>query len=111
MGGGDLNLKKSWAVNIMANQRRTYDAEQKALAERKRAAEVLKEREEERAVEELRRLQMEATGKTSLIDPKVQWMYQDSKNGLESEASEAYLLGKRRVDQIILKQETQQEEK
>ena len=110
MGGGDLNLKKSWAVNIMANQRRTYDAEQKALAERKRAAEVLKEREEERAVEELRRLQMEATGKTSLIDPKVQWMYQDSKNGIESEASEAYLLGKRRVDQIILKQDSQQED-
>jgi hypothetical protein len=109
MGGGDLNLKKSWAVNIQANQKKVWLAEKKALDERRRVQELQKEREEERAVEELRRLQMEAGGKATLIDPKVAWMYQDAK-GETSEASEAYLLGKRRVDQIILKQDTQQEE-
>jgi hypothetical protein len=110
MGGGDLNLKKSWAVNIQANQRKVWEAEKKALDERRRVQEVMKEREEERQIEELRRLQMEASGKSGLIDPKVAWMYQDQTGGVEKEASEAYLLGKRRVDQIILKQDSQKEE-
>jgi hypothetical protein len=70
----------------------------------------MKEREEERQIEELRKLQMEATGKTNLIDSKVAWMYQDQTGGIEKEASEAYLLGKRRVDQIILKQDSQKED-
>jgi N-terminal domain of CBF1 interacting co-repressor CIR len=40
MGGGDLNLKKSWTVHSLKNQSRVYDAEQSALAERRKIEQV-----------------------------------------------------------------------
>jgi len=105
--GGDLNLKKSWHVSLMSNQRKVWEAEKVALDERKKVEQLRREREEERAIEELQRLQ-EASGNSGsrpTINPKIAWMYQGASgtNGV-TEEQEGYLLGKRRVDQLVLKE-------
>ena len=46
MGGGDLNLKKSWHPLLMKNQARVYDEEKKALQERRLIEQVARERQE-----------------------------------------------------------------
>lgn len=61
-------------------------------------------RDEERSLEQLRELQ-QSSGRTvqPAIDPKLAWMYQTpSTNGsLPNESQEAYLLGKRRIDDLV----------
>lgn len=99
--GGDLNLKKSWHPDLLKNQTRVWEQEQKAIAERKRTEERLKEIKEERAKEELQR-QLEQTGGKKRVD-RVDWMYQGPSDGNSgaNEELEAYLLGKRRIDKIL----------
>ncbi|PFH62252.1 hypothetical protein XA68_14383 [Ophiocordyceps unilateralis] len=101
MGGGDLNLKKSFHPTLQRNQRAVYEEEQKALAERKRTQQRINEIKEERAKEELQR-QLEAAGGKKRVD-RVDWMYQGPTDGQAgtTEEMEAYLLGKRRIDNII----------
>lgn len=101
MGGGDLNLKKSFHPTLRRNQQAVWDAEQKALAERKRTQQRINEIKEERAKEELQR-QLEAAGGKKRID-RVDWMYQGPTDGGAgtTEETEAYLLGKRRIDNLI----------
>ncbi|RDA82556.1 hypothetical protein CP532_2937 [Ophiocordyceps camponoti-leonardi (nom. inval.)] len=101
MGGGDLNLKKSFHPTLQRNQRAVYEEEQKALAERKRTQQRINEIKEERAKEELQR-QLEAAGGKKRVD-RVDWMYQGPTDGETgtTEEKEAYLLGKRRIDNII----------
>lgn len=101
MGGGDLNLKKSFHPTLRRNQQAVYDEEQKALAERKRTQLRINEIKEERAKEELQR-QLEAAGGRKRVD-RVDWMYQGPTDGQAgtSEETEAYLLGKRRIDNLI----------
>ncbi|PHH69484.1 hypothetical protein CDD82_7736 [Ophiocordyceps australis] len=101
MGGGDLNLKKSFHPTLQRNQRAVYEEEQKALAERKRTQQRINEIQEERAREELLR-QREAAGGKKRID-RVEWMYQGPSDGQvgTTEETESYLLGKRRVDDIV----------
>lgn len=101
MGGGDLNLKKSFHPGLRRNQAAVYDEEQKALAERKRTQQRINEIKEERAKEELQR-QLEAAGGKKRVD-RVDWMYQGPTDGQTgtSEETEAYLLGKRRIDNLI----------
>lgn len=101
MGGGDLNLKKSFHPGLRRNQAAVYDEEQKALAERKRTQQRIKEIKEERAKEELQR-QEEAAGGKKRVD-RVDWMYQGPTDGQvgTTEETEAYLLGKRRIDNLI----------
>uniref|UniRef100_A0A3B4FFY3 CBF1-interacting co-repressor CIR N-terminal domain-containing protein n=1 Tax=Pundamilia nyererei TaxID=303518 RepID=A0A3B4FFY3_9CICH len=53
MGGGDLNLKKSWHPQTMKNIERVWKAEQKHEAERKKIEELQKQLKEERAREEM----------------------------------------------------------
>uniref|UniRef100_A0A3Q3IS05 CBF1-interacting co-repressor CIR N-terminal domain-containing protein n=1 Tax=Monopterus albus TaxID=43700 RepID=A0A3Q3IS05_MONAL len=53
MGGGDLNLKKSWHPQTMKNIERVWKAEQKYEAERKKIEELQKELRQERAREEM----------------------------------------------------------
>ena len=48
--GGDLNLKKSWHTSLMSNQKRVWAEEKKALDERKKIDQVMKERAEERQI-------------------------------------------------------------
>lgn len=101
MGGGDLNLKKSFHPGLGRNRAAVHDEEQKALAERKRTQQRLNEIKEERAKEELQR-QLEEAGGKKRID-RVEWMYQGPTDGQlgTSEETEAYLLGKRRIDNLI----------
>ncbi|KJZ71223.1 hypothetical protein HIM_09366 [Hirsutella minnesotensis 3608] len=101
MGGADLNLKKSFHPGLQRNQRAVYEEEQKALAERKRTQQRINEIKEERAKEELQR-QLEAAGGKKRVD-RVDWMYQGPTDGQAgtTEETEAYLLGKRRIDNII----------
>jgi hypothetical protein len=76
--------------------------EKRALEERKRIEQLRRERDEEREIQELERLQ-EAAGKPR--QQRVEWMYQAPANagGQCSEEMESYLLGKRRIDGILLK--------
>ncbi|KAL7955351.1 pre-mRNA-splicing factor CWC25 [Trichoderma compactum] len=101
MGGGDLNLKKSFHPGLRRNQQAVYEEEQKALAERKRTQQRINEIKEERAKEEIQR-QLEAAGGTKRVD-RVDWLYQGPTDGQAgtTEETEAYLLGKRRIDNLI----------
>lgn len=99
--GGDLNLKKSWHPNLMKNQQRVWEEEKKQREELKRLEQVRKEIEEQRQLEELQRLQEQAGGKK--VQEKVSWMYAGPSTGEggTTEEMEAYLLGKRRIDNLL----------
>ncbi|WPH01716.1 Hypothetical protein R9X50_00456800 [Acrodontium crateriforme] len=108
--GGDLNLKKSWHPALMSNQKRVWEEEKKALDERKKIEQVIKERAEERQIQELERMH-EAAGGKKRVD-RVEWMYSGPGSGGPSggavtEEMEGYLLGKRRLDGLVKKAETQ----
>ncbi|GAA5870999.1 hypothetical protein JCM3774_003499 [Rhodotorula dairenensis] len=101
MGGGDLNMKKSWHTGTFANQERVWKKEKEALEERKKLQQLQKELEQERAVQELQRLQEAAGGKTR--EQRVDWMYAAPAEGSgpNPDELEAYLLGKKRVDKLL----------
>ncbi|KAK0774033.1 RNA-splicing factor [Friedmanniomyces endolithicus] len=111
--GGDLNLKKSWHPGIMSNQKRVWAEESKALEERKKTDQVLKERAEERAIQDLERLQ-EAAGGRKRVD-RVDWMYSGPGSGAGgsngvggvSEEMEGYLLGKRNLQGLVKRSEAE----
>ncbi|CAA9958692.1 Pre-mRNA-splicing factor cwc25 [Pyrenophora teres f. maculata] len=104
--GGDLNLKKSWHPHLRKNQERVWKEEKSALEERKQIEKLRKEREEERAIERVQQLQAETGGK--VITKRVDWMYAGpSGDGGVTEEREAYLLGKRRIDNLLKSQDTQ----
>jgi len=98
--GNNLLLKKSWHPGLMKNQDRVWQEEKKALDERKKTEARLQEIKEERAKEELQR-QLEAAGAKPKLD-KVDWMYQGPSDGQgDSHELEAFLLGKRRIDTVL----------
>ncbi|PBP25967.1 pre-mRNA-splicing factor Cwc25 [Diplocarpon rosae] len=99
--GGDLNLKKSWHPNLMSNQKRVWEEENKALEERKKTDLRIKELKEEQKKEEIQR-ELEAAGSRKRVD-RVDWMYQGPSSGQAgtTEEMEGYLLGKRRIDPLI----------
>jgi hypothetical protein len=101
--GGDLNLKKSWHPNLMSNQRKVWEEEQKALEERKKTDAMLKERAEERQIQELQQMQEAAGGKKRIN--RVDWMYAAPADGARgtTEEMEGYLLGKRSLVGLIKK--------
>ncbi|KAL1301449.1 hypothetical protein AAFC00_005700 [Neodothiora populina] len=105
--GGDLNLKKSWHPVLMSNQKRVWEEEKKALDERKKIDQVLKERAEERQIQELQQMQ-EAAGGKKRID-RVDWMYGGPSDGQKgtTEEMEGYLLGKRRLDGLVKRDPTE----
>lgn len=109
--GGDLNLKKSWHPVLMSNQRRVWEEEQKALDERKRIEQMMKERQEERNLQEIQEMQ-EAAGGTKRAQ-RVEWMYSGPSAGQTgtTEEMEGYLLGKRRIDGLIKGTENKKLEK
>jgi hypothetical protein len=81
--------------------------ESAALQERKLIEKVRREREEERATEELRNLQAENGG--NVVTTRVDWMYNGTTDGdgALGDDREAYLLGKRRIDNLLTSNETQ----
>ncbi|PPR00031.1 hypothetical protein CVT24_009040 [Panaeolus cyanescens] len=101
MGGGDLNMKKSWHPLLLKNQERVWLEEKKALEEKKKLDQLRKEKEEERQLQELQRLQEEQTGKKRT--EKLEWMYATPATGSTQNPNdlEDYLLGKKRVDKIL----------
>ncbi|KAJ7110011.1 Pre-mRNA splicing factor-domain-containing protein [Mycena epipterygia] len=101
MGGGDLNMKKSWHPLLIKNQERVWIEEKKALEEKKKLDQLRKEKEEERQMQELQRLQEEQTGKKRT--EKLEWMYATPATGTSQNSNdlEDYLLGKKRVDKIL----------
>ncbi|KIY69149.1 hypothetical protein CYLTODRAFT_436284 [Cylindrobasidium torrendii FP15055 ss-10] len=101
MGGGDLNMKKSWHPLLLKNQERVWLEEKKALEEKKKLDQLRKEKEEERQLQELQRLQEQQTGKKRA--EKLDWMYATPASGSSANTNdlEDYLLGKKRVDKIL----------
>lgn len=106
MGGGDLNMKKSWHPALLVNQDKVWQAEKKASEERKALRQLQKERDEERQLAELQRLQEAQTGKKRV--EKLDWMYaapstsEGAMGGGRTERElEDYLLGKKRVDEAL----------
>jgi hypothetical protein len=104
--GGDLNLKKSWHPHLRKNQERVWKEEKSALEERKQIEKLRKEREEERQIEELQKLQEASGGR--VVTKRVDWMYAgpSGDGAAVTEEREGYLLGKRRIDNL-LKSDTQ----
>ncbi|KAI0835507.1 Pre-mRNA splicing factor-domain-containing protein [Hypoxylon sp. FL0890] len=98
-----LQLKKSYHPALLKNQRRVYEEEQKALEERKKTEARIQEIKEERAKEELQK-QLAISGGRKVVD-RVEWMYQGPSDGQTgtTEELEGYLLGKRRIDNILTK--------
>ena len=94
----------------MSNQKRVWAEEKKALDERKKTEQVLKERAEERQILELERMQ-EAAGGRKRAD-RVDWMYSGPGTGGPgaagvSEEMEGYLLGKRSLHGLVKRSETE----
>ncbi|KAI9339444.1 Pre-mRNA splicing factor-domain-containing protein [Zopfochytrium polystomum] len=86
MGGGDLNLKKSWHPGTLKN-----------------IETLKKELEEERAAQELQQLH-EQSGKIKKKVQRVEWLYAapaGSSSTVLPEDREAFLLGKKRIDKLI----------
>ncbi|KAF8167678.1 Pre-mRNA splicing factor-domain-containing protein [Crassisporium funariophilum] len=108
MGGGDLNMKKSWHPLLLKNQERVWLEEKKALEEKKKLDQLRKEKEEERQMQELQRLQEEQTGKKRT--EKLEWMYATPATGSTQNTNdlEDYLLGKKRVDKMLTADENSQ---
>lgn len=106
MGGGDLNMKKSWHPLLQVNQEKVWKREQEAAEERKKLEELRREREQEREMQELQRLQEEAGGKKRI--DRVDWMYATpaANTGSSSAELEDYLLGKKRVDKLLQADDT-----
>ncbi|KAJ3391001.1 RNA-splicing factor [Entophlyctis sp. JEL0112] len=101
MGGGDLNLKKSWHPQTLKNIEKVYLREKKAEDEKKKIAQKLKEIAEQRQMLELQALH-EASGKIKKKQEKINWMYAAPGEAQEMEEDrEAYLLGKKRIDKLV----------
>ncbi|EDO45900.1 predicted protein [Nematostella vectensis] len=89
MGGGDLNLKKSWHPQTLRNVERVWKAEQKAEAESKKIEQLRRELLEEKAREEMQRHAVQQ-GISKKKSERLDWMY--SAPGQINR--EEYLLGK-----------------
>ncbi|EIM22726.1 hypothetical protein WALSEDRAFT_36795 [Wallemia mellicola CBS 633.66] len=101
MGGGDLNMKKSWHPMLMKNQRVVWDKEQEVIQENKKLDQLRREKQEERQLQELQKLQEASSGKKA--SDRMEWMYAApaTGSGLSANDMEDYLLGKKRVDNIL----------
>ncbi|KAK2006770.1 hypothetical protein LZ32DRAFT_75638 [Colletotrichum eremochloae] len=99
--GGDLNLKKSFHPSLIKNQAKVWEEERKALEERKKTQQRINELKEEREREELQK-KLEAAGHTKRID-RVEFLYSGPTDGQTgtTEERESYLLGKRRIDNLL----------
>ncbi|XP_050049932.2 uncharacterized protein Cwc25 [Dermacentor andersoni] len=102
MGGGDLNLKKSWHPSTLRNIERVWKAEQMRDQEKAKIEQLQKELQEERNKQEMRQY-AENKGVVKKKQERLDWMYQGVAGLVDREQ---YLLG-RKVDKNfeILKKE------
>jgi len=91
MGGGDLNLKKSWHPCTMKNVEKVRKAEQQNHQENKRIAELKREIEIEKDREDIKKYAMEQGVIEKKDDKKLDWMYKGPNQVVNREE---YLLGK-----------------
>lgn len=96
MGGGDLNLKKSWHPSTLRNIERVWKAEQKHEVEKQKIEQLQKELAEERAREEIQAF-AEDQGVVKKKDERLDWMYQGPAAMVNREE---YLLG-RKIDKTF----------
>ena len=77
------------------------------MEEKKKLDQLRKEKEEERQLQELQRLQEEQTGKKR--QEKLDWMYATPATGTSANSNdlEDYLLGKKRVDKLLIGNENE----
>jgi hypothetical protein len=77
------------------------------LEERKKLDQLRKEKDEERQLQDLQRLQEEQTGRKRT--EKLDWMYATPASGSGQSANdlEDYLLGKKRVDKLLIGDDNQ----
>lgn len=94
MGGGDLNLKKSWHPHTLKNQERVWKAEQQKAEEDRKVAELQREIKEERERELLQRTAEKSGAIEKKGDAKLDWMYKGPGGHV---SREEYLLG-RKID-------------
>ncbi|OAD71548.1 hypothetical protein PHYBLDRAFT_101640, partial [Phycomyces blakesleeanus NRRL 1555(-)] len=102
MGGGDLNLKKSWHPSTFKNQERVWKEERKHSDEQRKIEQMKKELAEERQLQELQQLQEQAGGRSR--SDKLDWMYAAPNQGSNKAGGsdmEEFLLGKKNVDEIL----------
>jgi len=105
MGGGDLNLKKSWHPSTMKNQERVWKAEQQKADEDRKVAELQKELREEREREFLRKTAENSGAIEKKDDSKLDWMYKGAGGHV---SREEYLLGRKidkAFDQLVQEEE------
>ncbi|XP_012525450.1 pre-mRNA-splicing factor CWC25 homolog [Monomorium pharaonis] len=91
MGGGDLNLKKSWHPSTMKNMEKVRKAEQQNDQENKRIAELKKEIEIEKDLEDIKKYAIEQGVLEKKDDKKLDWMYKGPNQMINREE---YLLGR-----------------
>ncbi|XP_072751826.1 uncharacterized protein [Anoplolepis gracilipes] len=91
MGGGDLNLKKSWHPSTMKNIEKVREAEQQNNEENKRIAELKRQIEMEKDREDMTKYAMEQGVIEKKDDKKLDWMY---KGPNQMVSREEYLLGR-----------------
>ncbi|KAJ1907149.1 RNA-splicing factor [Coemansia sp. IMI 209127] len=110
MGSSDLNMKKSWHPQTLANQRRVAEEKHKAEEEAKRVAKIQKELREERQREEMDQLNASVTQKSI---NKLEWMYSAPSTGMPqtSEEMEEYLLGKRDAMSLLKDKDARENER
>ncbi|GBN45313.1 Pre-mRNA-splicing factor CWC25 [Araneus ventricosus] len=89
MGGGDLNLKKSWHPSTLRNIERVWKVEQKHEAEKQKIEQLQKELAEERAREEIQQF-AEDQGVIKKKEEKLEFIYQGPAAMVNREE---YLLG------------------
>lgn len=108
MGGGDLNLKKSWHPSTYHNLEKVWKAEQKHDAEKKKIEQLQKEIQEERAREDMHRMAVES-GVIKKKEERVDWLYSGPAAAVNREE---YLLGKKidkSVDPLLQEQEQEKQ--
>lgn len=91
MGGGDLNLKKSWHPSTMKNIEKVWKAEQQQSQEKKKIAELKKEIEIEKDREDIKKYAMEQGVIGKKDNKKLDWMYKGPNQLINREE---YLLGR-----------------
>lgn len=101
-------MKKSWHPGLIKNRAQVWEDQHAALHERKRIEALKKEIEEERAANDLRALN-EAAGAPKRQE-RVEFLYAGPGAGSSISADrEAYLLGKKRIDEALGKDSVGQE--
>lgn len=99
-------MKKSWHPHTLKNQKRVYEAEQANAAEKKKLRELQQEIQNERNLEDLKRIGQTSGVLSTDNNKRLEWMYKGSENTLNREE---YLTG-RSIDKHFEEQDAVERE-